>query len=457
MNKLVRNIIILVAALAVLGGGLWWIMNVEPDSEEDEQQTPSTDYETVYKAEEDDITAINIVHDGISLSFSKSGDDWRLEGYNTSQVSQTKVKSLVTSLASISSANHITDNTDECGLEAPQIVVKITLTDGHTDMINIGSISPVLGQYFFNVNGGEIYTMTSYKVDDILKEASYYTSFSRLTLTSSDIIDVKIERASGSNIHLKMTDDAESSAFNSWKLIEPYSRAYGANDQYVEENILAALEAIDISTLAQSSSTGLSSPKAVVTVVSAPVDDEGNRGEETTTVLKIGNTAGDITYVEYEGIAYEVDTSSVSFVDTDEFLIVSKLLALVPIQNLNSMSITYGDKAYNFEVGHSAIGEDDDELSFTINGKTAGEKKAKSTYQEIIGLYAEGVYKGDALGETIAEIIFSSADAEKVITFKSINDLSASFTVDGITDFTVKKSTLTAMLDKLAEFAENPS
>lgn len=457
MNKLVRNIIILIAALAVLGGGLWWVMTVEPEGEEEEQQTPAADYETVYKTEEDGVSAVTIERDGSALKFTKEGDKWTLEGYDLAQVSQTKVKSLVSSLSSISSANHITDNIEECGLDSPQIIVKITVSDGRTDIIKIGKMSPVLGQYFFNVNDGEIYTMTSYKVDDLLKEASHYTSFSRLELTGADIFDIRIERAGGNNIHLREMAENDGSLFNTWELAEPYSQPYSANDQYVQENILAKLEAIDISTLAQSSATGLASPKAVVTVTSAPTDEEGNRGEETKTVLKIGNTAGDITYVEYEGAAYEVDTSSVSFVDTDEFLMVSKLLALVPIQNLNSMSITYGDKAYNFEVGHSAMGEDDDEMNFTINGAAAGEKKAKSAYQEVIGLAADGVYKGGALGDTIAEIVFSSADSEKVITFKSINDMSASFTVDGITDFTVKKSTLTSMLDKLAEFAQNPS
>ncbi len=97
MNKLVRNIIILVAALAVLGGGLWWVMTVEPDSGE-EEQTESGSYETVYKTEQDGITAISIEQEGTSLRFVKNGDAWTAAGYSSTQISQTKVKNLVSSL-----------------------------------------------------------------------------------------------------------------------------------------------------------------------------------------------------------------------------------------------------------------------------------------------------------------------------------------------------------------------
>lgn len=455
MNRLVRNIIILVAALALLGGGFWWLMNAEPDSGEEEQETVQTTSETVYKVTENDVTAIEIENGGEALTFKKSGEEWILDGYAVSEVSQTKVKSLVSTVSSITSKNKVEDSAETCGLDNPQLVVRVTLADGTVDTIKIGNRSAVLGEYFCSVNDGDIYTMYSYKVDDLMKKAEHYTEFSRAEITGSEIYDIKIERVGKNTLHVREKTEADGS-MTAWEVVSPYKNTYNAIDQYIQEKMQTALEEISITTpAAKGANTGLSSPKAVITFLSAPVDEEGNRGEKSTTVIKVGNTAGDVTYIEYNGSAYEVSSDVMSFVNTDEFLVVSKLLALVPVQTLNTMTVS-ANQTYTMEISHTNIGADDDEIGFKINGKAADEDKAKKAYQEVIGLAADGVYKGEALGDVIAEVTFSSQNSEKVVTFRSINELSASFTIDGITEFTVKKTSVVAMLDAIKEFAENP-
>lgn len=454
MNKFVRNIIILVAALAALGGGIWWVMGYEPKPE-DSETTDQSSYETVYKVTEDEVCAISVNNGGSVLSFKKSGDEWSLDGYSNSQISQTKVKSLVSSVSSISSRNLVTDSKADCGLDNPNLTVSVTLTGGTTDVISIGNVSPVLGEYFCCVNGGDIYTISSYKVDDYKKGAEHYTDFSRTSFKAADIVELKIERKGKNTLHIREKSDG-GEAYNTWEIIAPYKNVYSAIDQFIQEKILTAVEGVSITTPAASADTGMSSPKAVVTIVSAPADESGQRGEAVTTVLKIGRTSGDVAYVEYQNEAYEVPASSISFVDTDEFLVVSKLLALVPIQGLTEMKVTTPGESYSFEVTHTNINADDDEMTFKINGAAAQEKKAKSVYQEVIGLSADGAYKGEKIGDTMCEIVFVTTSGNKTITLSSINEMSAAFTVDGATEFTVKKSSVEKMLSAIAELAANP-
>lgn len=453
MNKPVRNIIILVAALAVLCGAMWWVLTVEPKDDSQPGTTSDVETYTVYETEESNIVAVEIKTDE-TLSFARSGEMWTmLSGVDHKQLSQAKIKSLVTSLSKLTSTNKVTESVEECGFDSPTAVVTITLSDGKRDIITIGAKSPVLGQYFSRVNDGEIYMLSSYKVEDIMEDAAYYTSFSRLDIVGDDVFDIKIERAKNT-VHLEMSEN--SNTFNAWCVTSPYKDTYSANDQYVQEQILSKLDALEISTLATDANTGLSSPQAVLTVKSAPLKEDGTREEATVSVIKIGNRAGDITYVEYEGTAYETATRNLDFINVEEFLLLSRQLALTPIQSLNSVRVKGNSGEYLIEVSHSNMGADDDEMTFKINGTPSSEKKTKTTYQEIIGIAAESEYKNEPLGTTIAEIEFNSAEGKKVITFSSINEMSAAYTINGATEFTLKKTAVEKMLAAVAELANSP-
>lgn len=454
MNKMTRNIIILAAVLAALGAGLWWVIGYEPSSG-DEEQTPASESMTVYKVDEAQIASLEITGGTEHMLFKKNGDEWELAGYAKEDISQSKVKSLISSVASITSQTKVDDSAEVCGLDNPSVIVKIGLADGNTDILEIGGKSVVTGDYFCRVNGGDIYTLYAHKMEDIEKDASYYTSFSRTEFNADEIYDIKIERTGKNNIHLrhKAGDD---DLLSTWEIAEPYSKVYGALDDYISTNILEKIGNIKIDTPAVGTNTGLASPKAVVTLLSAPVDDEGNRGDTVSESFKVGNTAGDKTYIEYNGKAYEVSADSVSFVDIDEFLLVSKLQALVPIKNLNSVKLSRGAESYEFAVTHSQMGSDDDKMSYSINQKHATEDNAKKAYQQIIGWSVDGVYKGEKLGEKYAEAVFESETGKKTVEFYTIDDFKLSFTVDGKCEFTIKKSAVDKAFDAVGEFAENP-
>ncbi len=449
MNKLIRNIIILVAVLAVIAGGFWWLMGYEPSTDTEDKTAESSSVE-VYKTDSDNITSVTVEKND-KLVFTKHGDAWGIEGYPAEKVSSDKVKSLISTISYISSDKPVTASKEECGLNAPTAVVTVNHTGG-VDIIKLGALSSVLDKYFFTVNDGEIYTMSSYKADSILSDLSCYTSFSRLSIASADVFDIKIQRAKNT-LHLKQ--NAKSDTFTTWVVTEPFKTEYNANEDYINNSILTAIDTIDLSTPAD---IQIATPTATVTLLTAPLDENGVRGEEVKTiVLKIGNTNGDIVYVEYNGEVFEAQRSAFDFVNADEFAVVSKLLSLTNISSLNRLTVTADDKMYVLDITHSVIGKDGDEMTYTINGKVATEKKAKAIYQKIIGMPSEGQYRGERLGEMLCEFKFESENTTKTITFSKLNDLYASYTVNGQTEFTVKLSTLKDVIEKTAEFAENPA
>ena len=450
MNKMTRNVIILIAVLAILGGGCFWILNFEP-KKEDDTSLPEINSVTVYEVSEEEISKIVIENEENGKTFVRSGDGFVIEGYNKEDLASSKVDSFISSVKRITSTDKVTDSPEVCGLDAPSTVVSITKNDGTTDVFRIGVKSPLLGKYFFTLNDGDIYTMSSYIAEGFTEPVSYYTEFTRASFKADEIFDLRIERAGKNTIQLSVKDESDDT-MTSWKITEPYSAPKNALDQYISEQILTRIESINISKPATVKETGLSSPKAVFTFKSAKFDEEGNKTNERTTSIKVGNTTGDVTYIEYEGKAYEVETDSVSFVNIDPILLVSKLEALTPIAKLHKMTVKKGSEEFILDVTHSQLGSDDDEMSFKMNGEFIEEDSAKKLYQEVIGLMADGEYKNTPFGELVCEVLFELEGSQKTVKLYKLNDMSASFTVNDSTVFTVKLSAIDSMIENIKSF-----
>lgn len=447
MNKMTRNVIILIAVLAILGGGCFWILNYEP-AKEDENSLPEINSVTVYEVVEEDISKIVIENEENGKTFIRNGNSWLIEGYAKEDLATSKVDSFIYSLEKITSTEKVTDSLEVCGLDSPQTVVTVIKNDGVKDVIKIGDKSPLLGKYFFTLNDGDIYTMSSYIAEGFTEKVSHYTEFTRASFKADEIFDLRIERAGKNAIHLSVKDEADDT-MTSWKITEPYPVAKNALDQYISEQILTKIEAINISKPATVKETGLASPKAVFTFKSAKFDEEGNKQDEKSTTIKVGNTNGEVAYIEYEGKAYEVDSDSVSFVNVDPILLVSKLEALTPIAKLHKMTVKKGDEEFVLDVTHSQLGSDDDEMTFKMNGEFIEEDSAKKLYQEVIGLMADGEYKNTPFGELVCEVLFELEGSQKTVKLYKLNDMSASFTVNDSTVFTVKLSAIENMLTNM--------
>ena len=80
MNKMTRNVIILIAVLAILGGGCFWILNYEPEKKE-ENSLPETNSVTVYEVSEEDISKIVIENEDNGKTFIRKG------GYSDDRIS----------------------------------------------------------------------------------------------------------------------------------------------------------------------------------------------------------------------------------------------------------------------------------------------------------------------------------------------------------------------------------
>ena len=79
-------------------------------------------------------------------------------------------------------------------------------------------------------------------------------------------------------------------------MVQPYQS--GANDDYIDNKILAPIEEISLTTPIENADGGFSEKSPVLMITVKPYDNStGKYGEEYTETLTIGRTEGDMTYV----------------------------------------------------------------------------------------------------------------------------------------------------------------
>lgn len=461
--SLKRNIIIFVAVVAVLAGLIFAVMKINPKEEENEQpeSTAAPTY-TAYKRDSADVERIVINNADEVLTLKNTDDGWSLNDISDEEVSASKLESLAGTILTVISGNELSyDSTreSEYGFDNPTVTVEVNLKSGEKDTLLIGEMSPTTGEYFFKTDGSDkVYTINAYKVDSLKNPVSYYQSFNRFSIESDAVTEMIFERRDKSTIHLKLKEEMEETSYDVWLMTEPYKGTMSAIDDYVDDNILTPISELNISNPAEGGGNyGFDSPAAVARFF---VDEYNEKNGKTTNVehkLTIGNTENHVTYVKIDNLdkVYTVDESAISFVFTDEFQLVSKLQGMAEIDGVSKVEITDHGRSTVIDVEHL----ENNQYAFKLNGEDADTKAAKKAYENIITVYVDDLYKNESLGDADVTVKYTGygENEDVLIEYIPINELSYALRRNGETQFTVKKTAVDKMLEKLYEYEQNPT
>lgn len=460
-SALVRNIVILTAVIAILTGLVILVVNIDPNSETDEPTATAAPTYTAYKVETDDVDSIIINNADTHLTLTRTEDKWTINDLDPEQISESKVESLITNILVMKSSIEIDKSTAdlaEYGLDNPSTSVTVNRKDKSTDIMYIGDLSPVTGEYFLTLDGSDkIYGIYAYKVDSIRQDIGYYRSFNRFSVDTKAVNEIILKRREQADIHLKVKDVIDETSYNVWTLTSPYKGTLSAIDQYVDDKILTPLSQLQISTLAPDGiDYGFDNPNAEVTIVLAEYNEDGSVASTSEQSLTIGKTENNMSYVRLDGSdnVYTVSSAELDFAFVDEFLVVSKLQGMADIAYTSRVTVEADGKTSVMEIGHP----EKSKFTFKINGVDADEKLSKQAYQEIISVSVDGVYNGEPLGDGGVKVTFTGYDGadDTVIEYIPINELSYAVRRNGDVQFTAKKLTIEKMLEKLREYEENP-
>lgn len=447
MNKITKNIVIFVCIFALLAVGFLWLFLSEPAKDGQNSGGNVPNAEAVYKKNGDEVESITLNTSDGELIFTKAGDEWRIGNAGTDKLEKQKINSFVQSALNIYSLERVEESDEACGLDNPTATIKIKDTGGATDTISIGGKSAVTDKVFFRVNDGDVWTMSATTAENLTENLEYYRSYKRFAIDKSEIYDVTVSRDKNT-YHLEKNGDT-------WLIKSPFKKEYHINYDFLNDDILTPISEIELSTPVENAeliSTSSTYKPAVVTVLSADEQSDGTRGETNRHILYIGRTEASKVYVEYDGEVFLVDKQMFDFVDVNEMYILSKYLAITDISTVNEVKIEKGNDTFSLKVAHTAIGAKDDEMSFEANGRSVGSDEAKKLYREIISLAADDRYNGQRTDGKLATIQFDTVDGKKKIEFFAIDEYISTFTVNGSTEFVIKKSSIDTLMQSVEGF-----
>ena len=146
------------------------------------------------------LKSIQITEGENSLTFIQDGENWSIEGVNTSDnLNTAAIKVLCDNLLTLDASQKIdATNLEDFGLKAPSKIVTYTLTDGATSRILFGNVTPNhKNVYILKESTNEIFLITVSMADSFSGDL---TKFRTTELETIDTSTVTALKASGKDI-----------------------------------------------------------------------------------------------------------------------------------------------------------------------------------------------------------------------------------------------------------------
>lgn len=227
----IRGLLIAVAVLAALAGGVWWSQKAKKA----EEGKPLPDAPPkILTIPEDQIRQIEIRKPGTEATIVRKNDQgkWEMTAPAPLPVDQDAMSSMVSTLSSLDSSRLVEEKTSDLaqfGLSSPSLEVTVARKDGKTSKLLLGDESPAGGGNFAMLAGDpRVFTIAGYNKTSLDKTARDLRDKRLLTFDSEKLTRVELA-AKGAPLEFGKN------AQNDWQIIKP--KPLRADGGQVEELI----------------------------------------------------------------------------------------------------------------------------------------------------------------------------------------------------------------------------
>ncbi len=193
-KQFIALLIVLILCVAAYGLVMLYNKRTQKNKEDSEEaaKIALTDYST------EDVTAFSYVLDGVTLSFTKDGDEWSYDADTSINISASAVESLLSSASSMTAAEKVENPQDKAdyGFDEPSNTITITTKAGTTTLY-IGASNDMLSQYYAMKEGDD----SIYLVD-----SATATIFNK---TLDSLTETSTEDTGTEDVSTEDTEDAE--------------------------------------------------------------------------------------------------------------------------------------------------------------------------------------------------------------------------------------------------------
>ena len=389
-GKLIRNSIIAVVSVGILGAGYYVAVKWEPKDTEQEVSTQSSELIKLFSTETENIKSVTIqnLKEKYTLVQDEEGNVSIPEKAGI-EFKQMSLQSAISSFATINGSKEITKDMSrlaEFGLDSKDMMLTVTLKDGESKAFIIGDNLPGSDDYYFMEDGGDtVYTLSSYKMSSFLKVPDDYREKQLFSIENIMVRNIVIEK--GNEVLLSMRPPTDNDVVvntigPNWIMEKPCP-GEGATDDRVTE-FLNNFMMVNVMEFADDNPSdlnkyGLGTDAYTLTL----------KTDEKTHKLRLGKATedGNGVYIQYNDNK-SVMVSDVSMLNClmnlDPMDYVAKLVNLVNIEDVATVKIEKDSKIYTMEVGEGDEEENPDK--YKINGQSTKADSFKDVYQQVIGV-----------------------------------------------------------------------
>jgi hypothetical protein len=270
-----KGLLIAVALLAVLGGGLWWSNKQEAKKADSKS---ATDLVKVLAIPFADVKEVRVQRPGAeALAVAKPAGQWQIVAPQTFPADPLVTVQFVETASTLNADKVIEEKAGDLapyGLNNPSMTVIVTRKDGKTDTLLVGDETPTgSGTYAKLVGNARVFTLASATKAGLEKTVADLRDKRLLTFDSDKLTRVELN-AKGQAVEFGKNNQ------NEWQILKP--RPLRADGSQVEDLIRKLKDAkMDLSVTAEDARKGAAAFASGAKVATATVTDaSGNQSLE---------------------------------------------------------------------------------------------------------------------------------------------------------------------------------
>ena len=406
-KKLLRNIIIAIVAVAIMGAAYYFAMKWEPKKAEIPQtQIELSEGVSVWELDINNIKQLEFNNPSGTYVINNDGDSYSMPAYPNARLMQSRLGNPFTAakrLVAIRTIEH-TGNFGEFGLAEPVATIVVHQSEGDALSIFIGNPDPTNNGYYMKTSVDDtVYLISKSTGEMFLEPAEYYRNLSVTTFDLSNIKLFEIYKNDTlvTSIRLKNSSDTLQEL-----IMDDLVMTYPYYEYVLEEDLVANFEGLTkIEAISVVSDTAADAAKYGVGTYTLKVTSGENNH-----ILKLGTKdANGNVYAVYDGVDAVITIDAAWLSVVENFRPFDCLFKLVHVYNLDEVSavgFASPQGTYNFNVSGS-----DDKLSYSINGDEVDERAFQKSYGKILEVRATGEFDNSSqAGAEIGSIVFKLAD-----------------------------------------------
>lgn len=465
MSKKKKAIIIgAVVVLLLVGAMLLLLLLPESGGTGDTESLASSEEVKLVSATASELVEMTVTNPSGGYTIEKKADGtWgvpEFEGLPETVAAFTDVRSVAATVAALKVVAEDPDNLAQYGLISPEVTVETDFGEGRGYKLLLGGSDPD-GNYCYGKLEGEntvyafsqtvkrYFTLSKYEFLESMVIAQY---FNQSESTSPDLSYVKIERPD-LNKPIILEPPTEASSLNSSDPIVMTSPVEGILnlDTYQDEFYtlfgLAADKIVSVRPTADElAEYGFDAPSSTLTMIYGAdgVDKTvkvmtGKGLDADGKVIEDGKTPASY-YVMAEGseLVYVVSASSLNWVDIQPKNLMSTLLLLPYIADVDAADITIDGKMHVLDISAWDVPVEDGsenmmkEYAFTLDDEAVDSTQAKRLYQLLLTSYIQDINETEVTKEPDLTITFRMLDGvQNTLDFYILEDMTTIIGLNG--------------------------